>query len=280
MIDTHIHLYDPDFDADRDEVVARAKAAGVKAMVLASVSEKEYDAMLRTEARYPHYCFASIGLQPEELHDLEKQMQWVETGLKSRKWLAIGEVGLDYHYDNAASQKQKVESASIHDYTSVELNHRQQQEAFRQQIRWALDYDLPLLIHSRDAFQDTLRILQENKNSRLRGVMHCYSGSAEWGKEIMKCGDFYFGIGGVVTFKNAKLGSILPSLGLDRLVLETDAPYLAPTPHRGTRNESAYLTLVAQKIAEVFGTSSDEIGKITDKNACQLLGNELNSIDT
>lgn len=262
MIDTHIHLYDPDFDADRAEVVARAKAAGVRAMVLASVSEKEYTAMLRTEAEYPGYCFASIGLQPEELHDLNAQMTWVENGLKSRPWLAIGEVGLDYHYNDGTAD-------------DIERNHHGQREAFRQQICWALDYDLPLLIHSRDAFKDTLDILKEHKSSGLRGVMHCYSGSAEWAEEIKKCGDFYFGIGGVVTFKNAKLGSILPSLGLDRLVLETDAPYLAPTPHRGTRNESAYLTLVTQKIAEVFGKSVREIEQITDQNACRMLGKDF-----
>jgi len=251
MIDTHIHLYDPDFDADRDAVVSRARAVGVSAMVLASVSEKEYDAMLRVEALYPDYCYASIGLQPEELTDLAAQMSWVEQGLKSRRWIAIGEVGLDYHFDTSRAAEQR--------------------EAFRQQIRWALDYDLPLLIHSRDAFADTLQILQEHKSSRLRGVMHCYSGSAEWAREILKCGDFYFGIGGVVTFKNAKLPGILPSLGLDRLLLETDAPYLAPTPYRGQRNESAYLTLVAQRIAEVFDITPEEVSARTDNNAKRLL---------
>lgn len=279
MIDTHIHLYDPAFDADRDAVVERAKAAGVHAMVLASVSELEYDAMLRVEQQYSGYCHATIGLQPEELTDLDRQMQWVEQGLKSRRWLAVGEVGLDYHYDywepRAKSQESGDQEQGGGDEgacLSVEEKHLLQQEAFRQQIRWAIEYDLPLLIHSRDAFADTLRLLQENKSSRLRGVMHCYSGSAEWAKEIMRCGDFYFGIGGVVTFKNAKLPGILPRIGLDRLVLETDAPYLAPTPYRGQRNESAYMTFVAEKIAEVFDTTPRSVEQQTDINAYRLLG--------
>lgn len=250
MIDTHAHIDDPLYAEELDAFIALQQAEGVEAILVPGVEVANMDAVLAVCRRFPNYLFPAVGLHPENVtddwvHDLDV----MEAALKAHEkdYVAIGEIGLDYHFDTT--------------YKS------EQQAALRRQLAWAVERDLPVMIHSRDATEDCLNILREFNG--LRGVMHCFSGSNETAKEIIKMG-FYLGIGGVITFKNAKLRDNLGGIPLERLVLETDAPYMAPVPFRGKRNESRWMTYVADVLAEVYHTTPDHIDAVTTANAKAL----------
>lgn len=247
LIDTHAHIYLPEFDADRESIVKRAEAAGVKAIYLPAIDSSTHEAMLRTEQDYPA-CRSMIGLHPCSVkEDFESEIAIVEDYLQQRPFAAIGEIGLDFYWDTTFT--------------------RQQYAAFHRQIELALRYNLPIAVHSRNATDECIDVVSQYPG--LRGVFHCFSGNEEQARKLMAL-QFQLGIGGVVTFKNAGLDKVVQAVGLSHLILETDAPYLAPVPHRGKRNEPSYTSLVAEKLAGLLATSVDEIAKITTGNAKKL----------
>lgn len=251
MIDTHSHLYAEEFDNDRAEAIERAKNAGVEKIILPNIDSESLLRMLQLEAAYPNYCFAAIGLHPTSVNENYKaELNLVEKELKRRKWIAIGEIGMDLYWDKTFQKEQVI--------------------VFRQQIEWALEYELPIIIHVRDSFRETMETLVPYKNRGLKGVFHSFTGSVEDAKEIIGFGGFKMGINGIVTFKNSGLADVVKQIDLKYFLLETDSPYLSPVPYRGKRNETAYIELVCKKMAEIFQTSEDEITKQTDLNAMEL----------
>ncbi len=254
MIDTHCHIDDEQYAAELDAFIQSQKAAGVEAIFVPGVNADSLHTVPAICARYPNYLFPAVGVHPEEIReDWNVVLDSIEQSLDTEKWIAIGEIGLDYHFDVTYKEEQKL--------------------AFRRQLDWALQLDLPVMIHSRDATEDMLTILREYTPKGLRGVMHCFSGSHEVAEQIVKMG-LHLGIGGVITFKNAKLAEHLQGIPLEYILLETDAPWMAPTPYRGKRNEPAWMIYVAAKLAEVYGLSVDEIVAQTTKNAKRLFGLE------
>ena len=250
MIDTHAHIDDPQYAEELDAFIAQQKAGGVEAILVPGVDMENIAAVQDVCKRFPGFLFPAIGLHPENIGaDWESQLSIIHSQLSINNYIAVGEIGLDYHFDTTFKSEQ--------------------QAALRQQLTWAVERDLPVMIHSRDATEDCLNILREFPG--LRGVMHCYSGSNETAKEIIKMG-LYLGIGGVITFKNCKLRENLDGIPLERLVLETDAPYMAPVPFRGQRNESRWMTYVAQVLAEVYQTTVVEVDRVTTANAKALFG--------
>ncbi len=247
LIDTHTHLYDESLDSDRDEMIQRSIDAGVIKMYMPNCDSNTINGMLAIEEKWKNNCFSMMGLHPCYVKEnVEEELLIVEAWLAKRKFWGVGEIGLDKYWDVTFLEQQKM--------------------AFRHQIDLALKYDLPIIIHSREANQDCINIVKEKQNGNLNGIFHCYSGSYEQANEIIALG-FYLGIGGVITFKNTKLTETIAKLGLDNIVLETDAPYLAPAPFRGKRNESCYTTIVAQKIADVLQLHLEEVVKKTTENA-------------
>lgn len=257
MIDTHIHLDEEAYAPDREEVIARQREAGVEAMIVPGVKAESIEAILDVCHRHPGYCFPALGFHPQEITpDWKDEWTVIERAIRAHKdeLVAIGEIGLDYHYEPTYKEEQH--------------------EAFRVQLDLAKELHLPVMIHNRDATEDTLKILKSQ--IPLRGVVHCFNGSKETAIQILEMG-FYLGIGGVLTFKNCKLAEMLSILNteyrpqnmdlLSRIVLETDGPYLAPTPFRGTRNESRLMTYVVERLAQVFQTTPEEIVKRTSENA-------------
>ncbi len=254
MIDTHCHIDDEQYAAEFDAFIQSQKAAGIEAILVPGVNADSLHTVPAICARYPNYLFPAVGVHPEEIReDWNVMLDSIEQSLDTEKWIAIGEIGLDYHFDVTYKEEQKL--------------------AFRRQLDWALQLDLPAMIHSRDATEDMLTILREYTPKGLRGVMHCFSGSHEVAEQIVKMG-LYLGIGGVITFKNAKLAEHLQGIPLEYILLETDAPWMAPTPYRGKRNEPAWMIYVAAKLAEVYNVSVDEIVAQTTKNAKRLFGLE------
>lgn len=251
MIDTHSHIYAEEFDADRDYVIQRAKDAGLNKIILPNVDSESLPRMLETEKNYFGFCFPAIGLHPTSVKDdYQNELALVERELKSREYVAIGEIGIDLYWDKSF--------------------YEQQVTAFQTQVEWALAYNLPIIIHVRDSHKETIQALKPYRGKGLKGVFHCFTGSESEANEIFELGDFKLGIGGVVTFKNSGLAQNLTSIPVEKLVLETDAPYLAPTPFRGKRNEPAYVALVRDKLAEVYGLSTEKLEEITDRNAEEL----------
>ena len=256
IIDTHCHLTDEAFRDDVDAVIGRALAAGVGRMILACCDEGELPGILELCRRYPHALYPAIGLHPENLLADYRPSLDALCALFDRhadRLIAVGEVGLDLHWDRNRLDDQL--------------------QALDVQIRWAVDRDLPLLLHIRDAMPAFLEALPiysryaRERGRRLRGVLHCYNGTAEQALATLEWGDFLFGIGGTLTYKHSATPDVARALGLGRILLETDAPYLAPVPHRGTRNEPAYTAVTARALADVLGTSVDEVAAITTQNA-------------
>ena len=248
MIDTHAHIDDPQYAEGLDEFIAQQQVEGVEAILVPGVDAATIQPVLDVCQQYPDYLFPGIGLHPENVGaDWKEQLEDIHRSLINNHYIAIGEIGLDYHFDTTFKAEQ--------------------QEALRIQLGWAIERDLPVMIHSRDAIEDCLNILREFPG--LRGVMHCYSGSNETAKEIIKMG-LYLGIGGVITFKNCKLRDNLTGIPLERLVLETDAPYMAPVPYRGQRNESRWMRYVAEVLAQVYQTTFEHIDAVTTANAKTL----------
>ncbi|MGZ3957749.1 MAG: TatD family hydrolase [Flavisolibacter sp.] len=247
LIDSHAHIYLPEFDQDRADCLERAKLMGIQKILMPAIDGSTHGALLEVEKENPS-CLAMMGLHPCYVKEnYQEELALVETYLKERPFIAIGEIGLDFYWDKTFTD--------------------QQYAAFHAQIRLALAYQLPIAIHSREATDECIEVIQQYP--ALTGVFHCFSGSYEQAMKIMAA-DFYLGIGGVVTFKNAGLDKIVEKLGMDRLILETDAPYLAPVPHRGKRNEPAYTSLVADKISALTGLSPDQVAEITTENCKKL----------
>lgn len=250
MTETHSHLYASQFDEDRAAAMERAFAAGVQKIFLPAIDSGTHAAMLELEGEYPGRVHAMIGLHPCSVKEnYEEELAIVRQHLDKRDFCAVGEIGIDLYWDK----------------TTLEI----QKDAFRRQTEWAKDADIPIVIHSRDSIEEVIEMLEEMKDERLRGIFHCFTGNAEQGKRIIDL-DFHLGIGGVVTFKNSGLDKTVAELPLERLVLETDAPYLAPVPYRGKRNETSYLRLIAEKIAGIKGVSFAEVETVTDRNAQKI----------
>lgn len=248
MIDTHTHLYVEEFDADRDEMIRRAIKKGITKFYLPAIDSESHEKMLALEAEYPENIFSMIGLHPcyVKPKSWEKELAIVENYLNERTFPAIGEIGIDLYWDK----------------TTLDI----QIKAFEKQIDWAIERDLPIVIHTRESFEEVFEVLERKKHPKLRGIFHCFSGDLDQAKHAIELG-FLLGIGGVVTFKNGKIDQFLKEISLEHIVLETDSPYLAPVPYRGKRNESAYLDLVAGKLVDIYGVDFSEIEQITTQNA-------------
>lgn len=248
MIDTHAHIDDPQYQDNLESFIAQQQAEGVEAILVPGVDVTTIQPVLDVCQRFPNYLFPAIGLHPENVQaDYKDQLENIHYSLINNHYIAIGEIGLDYHFDTTYKAEQ--------------------QDAFRTQLNWAVERDLPVMIHSRDATEDCLNIIRQFPG--LRGVMHCYSGSNETAKQIIQLG-LYLGIGGVITFKNCKLRDNLTDIPLERLILETDAPYMAPVPFRGQRNESRWMRYVADVLAQVYQTNFEHIDAVTTANAKAL----------
>ena len=251
LIDTHTHIYDHQFSLDRNETVQRALAAGVQMMLLPNVDASTIAPMLELHEKYPDCTRVMMGLQPEEVkEDYKEVLSMMEKELGARvHYVGVGEVGLDFYWD-ATYEKQQL-------------------DAFETQLDWAKQLGLPLSIHCRNAFEKMVKILERKQDGCLRGIMHCFTGTEEEAKVYLELG-FHLGLGGVTTYKNCGVKDFLPRLPLDRIVLETDAPYLAPVPCRGKRNEPAFLVHTAQKIAEILQMPLEDFGDATTANAKSL----------
>ncbi len=253
LIDTHAHLYAKEFDFDRDAMISRAISQGVEKFYLPNVDLESIPRMLELEAKYPERCFAMMGLHPCSVEaDYKTVLSEIEKQLFARKFVAVGEIGLDYYWskDFIAAQK----------------------DAFRTQCRWAIDLNIPIIIHARESMDDLIQIVkEEKKDERLRGIFHCFGGTLEQAQQIIDLG-FWMGIGGVLSYKKSGLDEIVKDIPLEWLVLETDAPYLTPVPHRGKRNESAYLYHIAERLADIKGISLDQLAVITSENALKIFG--------
>ncbi len=251
MIDTHTHLYSDAFDDDRKEVVQRALDKGVTEFYLPAISSETHGRMLALEAEYPGVMHAMMGLHPCDVkpESWEQELELVKKYLDQRSFPAVGEIGIDLYWDQST--------------------YNIQVKAFEQQMDWAVEKDIPIVIHSRESFDETFEVLERKKQPRLRGIFHCFSGNIDQAKHAVDLG-FMLGIGGVVTFKNGKIDQFLHEIPLENIVLETDAPYLAPVPFRGKRNESAYVGLVAGKLVDIYGKDFTEIDRITTENAKKL----------
>jgi TatD DNase family protein len=251
MIDTHSHIYSEDFDADRHEVIRRAQDVGVTHIILPNCDSTTLPQLLALEAAYPGYCHAAIGLHPTSIkEDYNEELALIKSELERREYLAIGEIGIDLYWDKTFVAEQT--------------------RAFKQQLDWALEYQLPVIIHVRDSFRESMDALMPYKNSGLTGVFHSFTGTLEEAREIIAFGGFKLGINGIVTFKNSGLAGVVEQLDLKHLLIETDSPYLTPVPYRGKRNESAYVNLVLEKLASIFKMSAKEVDVITTRNALEL----------
>lgn len=252
MIDTHAHIYAKEFDPDRDEVIRRAHDVGIEKIYMPNIDHTSIDAMLEAETRYNGVATPMMGLHPCSVKkDFEKELYLIEQWLGKRVFSAVGEMGTDLYWDKTFWEEQK--------------------EAFRVQVGFAKKYSLPIVIHCRESMNETIELLEPHLSDGLTGIFHCFSGNKEQAKKITSMG-FYLGIGGVSTFKNGGLDKVIPEIDLDRIVLETDSPYLAPTPHRGKRNEPAYTRLIAEKVADLKKISLDDLREVTTNNAMKIFG--------
>jgi len=255
FIDTHTHLFLEEFDADREETIQRAINAGVAKMILPNVDSQKADLLIEMAQKNPNHLFPLMGLHPSSVkEDYLSELQKVEEQLKKHKFYAIGEIGIDLYWDKTFVQEQII--------------------AFRHQISLARNLNLPIVIHVRNSFDEVFETLETElrENGTLpKGVFHCFSGNSEQAQKAVGLG-FLLGIGGVLTFKNSGLESAIQGIPLSQLVLETDSPYLAPTPHRGKRNESAYIPIVAEKLATIYATTLLHVAQVTSKNAELLFG--------
>jgi TatD DNase family protein len=251
LIDTHTHLYSDAFADDRTEMVDRAIRSGVNTLLLPNIDIDSIESMYELCRAYPEICLPMMGLHPGSVkEDWEQQLEIIRKWLFSEKHIAVGEIGMDLYWDKTFQ--------------------KEQEEAFRRQINWAKELHLPIVIHARDAFDEIFNVVDELHDDSLTGVFHCFTGSLEQAMKIKDYGTFKIGLGGVLTFKKSGLDEVVKDIPMELLVLETDSPYLAPSPHRGKRNESSYLTLIADKLSEVKQIRLEEIVEITSRNAREL----------
>lgn len=256
-IDTHAHIYAEEFNADRDDMLRKSQESGIAKIFMPNIDHTSIDAMMEVEDNRQSHCISMMGLHPCSVKkDFEKELYLVEDWLSKRKFAAVGEMGTDLYWDKTFWP--------------------QQQEAFKVQVQLAKKYKLPLIIHCRESIDETIALLQPLVDQTLLGIFHCFSGSLEQVKKIIEM-NFYLGIGGVVTFKNGGLDKVLPDIDLNRIVLETDSPYLAPAPHRGKRNEPSYIPLIAQKICELKKITLKELSRVTNENAQRIFSDALNA---
>lgn len=250
FIDTHAHIYSGQFQNDREAMLVRAFDAGVKKILMPNVDSESIEGMLALERDYSNECFPMMGLHPCSVNqNFEQELKIVENWLSRRKFIAVGEIGIDLYWDKTFLEQQK--------------------EAFIIQADWAKKYHLPLVIHSRESMKEVISLLEGLADESLFGVLHCFTGTLEDAQRLISM-NFKLGIGGVVTYKNGGLDPVIREVGLEHLVLETDSPYLAPVPHRGRRNETSYIPIIAQKIADIKGISLEEVAEKTSENAIQL----------
>jgi len=250
FVDSHTHLYLDQFDDDRKQVIEEAIAGGVEYMLLPNIDLDSVDAMLNLTCSFPHNCIPMMGLHPTSVKDDYQQvLESLERELNKQSFCAIGEIGIDLYWDKTY--------------------RAQQEDAFRQQLQMAKKHNLPVSIHTRESFDEIYRIVKEELTQNLTGVFHCFTGNDEQAGKIMDMG-FRMGIGGIVTFKNSGIDEVVKNIPMDYLVLETDAPFLAPAPYRGKRNQSAYLPIIAQKVAEIKNISIEKVADITGRNATEL----------
>ncbi|WP_158840577.1 TatD family hydrolase [Polaribacter sp. L3A8] len=252
ITDTHTHLYSSQYNEDQPAMIQRAKDAGVTRFFIPAIDASYTDKMLQLEKEYPKDVFLMMGLHPTSVaENYLEELAHVKEWLDKKKFYAVGEIGMDLFWDKSFL--------------------KEQQNAFRTQIQWAKEKKMPINIHCRDAFNEVFEVLESEKSDDLRGIFHCFTGNLDQAKQAISY-NMKLGIGGVATFKNGKIDKFLHKIDLKHIVLETDAPYLAPTPYRGKRNESAYITNVVDKLVDIYGLSFDEIAAITTQNSKDVFG--------
>jgi TatD DNase family protein len=250
LVDTHTHLYLPEFDSDRDDVVRKASAAGVTKLLMPNIDAGSVGKMISLEKKYPDLCYSMIGLHPTSVRiDYQDHLELIGHYLNENRFIAIGEIGIDLYWDKTFA--------------------REQTDAFKMQVGLAISKGLPVVIHSREAFDEIFKSLEEFRGSGIKGVFHAFSGTVDQAGEAINMG-FKIGIGGIVTFKNSGLDLTVKEIGAENIVLETDSPYLAPVPYRGKRNESSYIRLINGKVAEILNMSFEEVAEKTTANALEL----------
>lgn len=250
LIDTHSHIYLPEFDSDRQLMLGRAENAGIRQILMPAIDSSTHEMMLKLEAGQPMTCIAMMGLHPCSVKEnYRDELKTARSYFEKRGFKAVGEIGLDFYWDKTYATEQYL--------------------AFHEQIEWALQYDIPIVIHSRESIDECIKVIAEHQKGKLKGVFHCFSGNERQAQQVIELG-FYLGVGGVVTFKNSGLDKVMEKISLDHVVLETDAPYLAPVPFRGKRNEPSYLKYVVEKLSEVKKTSIEEIAMVTTANAKKI----------
>ena len=254
LIDTHSHLFLEEFSEDLPQVIERARSAGITHIFMPNIDSTTIDSMLSVCNTYNDYCFPMIGLHPTSVNaDYEKELEIVARELKSfNKYIAIGEVGMDLYWDKTFLKEQQI--------------------VLDKQINWALEYDLPVVIHCRDAFGYIYNVLEPYKNTSLKGVFHSFTGTDDEAARILEFSGFLIGINGVVTFKKSRLPEVLTKIPLEKIVLETDSPYLSPVPNRGKRNESAYVKDTLMKVSDIYRMSPEAVGRVTSENALKVFG--------
>lgn len=254
LVDSHSHLFLEEFSEDLPQVIERARLAGVTHIFMPNIDSTTVEPMLRVCSEYKGYCFPMMGLHPTSVNaDYKKELDIVVRYLEtSEDYVAVGEIGMDLYWDKTYLQEQEI--------------------VFRQQIEWALEYDLPVVIHCREAFEPIYRILSSYKSEPLKGIFHSFTGTSEEAFRILEFPNFYIGINGVVTFKKSSLPEVVAQIPVGRIVLETDSPYLTPTPNRGKRNESANIKDTLLKVAAVYAVSPEEVGAITSENSLKVFG--------
>ncbi len=252
LIDTHCHLYLEEFADDIDAIIQRATNEGVEKFYLPAIDSNTLPALLNLEKQFPGKCIAMTGLHPCSVKGNHmEELKIVEDSLSKRDFAAIGEIGLDFYWDRSFE--------------------KEQYSVFHQQIEWALHYDIPIVLHSRESMKETIQVVKERQHGKLKGIFHCFTGDYASAQEIIELG-FFLGVGGVITYKNAGLAAVLKNIDLQYMVLETDAPYLTPVPFRGKRNESAYLKYIAGKLAAIKEMDTEELAKTTTENAIKIFG--------
>ena len=250
IIDTHSHIYLPEFSDDLDQMLKRAENEVIKLILMPAIDKETHLGMLDVENRYAEKCLSMMGLHPCSVKEGYKQeLKIVQEYYEKRRFVAVGETGLDFYWDRTFT--------------------KEQYESFQTQIELAKQFDIPVVIHSRNSIDECIKVIRENQQGNLKGVFHCFSGNEKQAKEIIDLG-FYLGIGGVVTFKNSGLDQVMVDIDMKKIVLETDAPYLAPVPFRGKRNECGYLKYVVEKLAKIKKVAKEEVANITTRNAKEL----------
>ena len=250
LIDTHTHIYLKQFDADREAVIERAFAAGVKQQLMPNIDSTSVPAVLAVAREFPGICLPMMALHPTSVKkNYQEEIDVIEKWLEKERFVAIGETGIDLYWDNTYAAQQK--------------------DALARHIHWAVDYGLPLVLHSRNSMRELFDVLEAHKHLSFTGVFHCFPGDVQQAKKAIGMG-FMLGIGGVVTYKKSSMAEVVKAVGLEHIILETDAPYLAPVPHRGKRNESAYLVHIAECVARIKGVDIDEVADVTTANAVGL----------